>query len=161
MARRTSKKCFRMCSASSGTFIQQSLSMLIWLETTLHHSLWIRWRVKFMEESIKLLDFETVDQMVQIHGKHNQSLVPWPLSTEIRRQITKAWASSAEVLTRKRQPRKPPTSSKHITPSSSYAFPSFLVFFSSFHSSYAYYALTVYEVFHQRTEYDDMGLLAL
>ena len=27
-----------------------------------------RWRVQFMEQSIELLDFETIDQMVQIHG---------------------------------------------------------------------------------------------
>ena len=27
-----------------------------------------RWRVQFMEQSIAFLDFETVDQMVQIHG---------------------------------------------------------------------------------------------
>jgi hypothetical protein len=27
-----------------------------------------RWRVALMEESIKLVDFETVDQMVQVHG---------------------------------------------------------------------------------------------
>ena len=28
----------------------------------------IRWRVQFMEKSIELLDFETIDQMVQVHG---------------------------------------------------------------------------------------------
>ena len=27
-----------------------------------------RWRVALMEEGIKLIDFETVDQMVQVHG---------------------------------------------------------------------------------------------
>jgi hypothetical protein len=27
-----------------------------------------RWRVKFMEENLRLLDFENVDQMIQIHG---------------------------------------------------------------------------------------------
>lgn len=31
----------------------------------------IRWRVQFMEQSIELLDFETVDQMVQIHGTYS------------------------------------------------------------------------------------------
>ncbi|TFK81322.1 CRAL/TRIO domain-containing protein [Polyporus arcularius HHB13444] len=34
----------------------------------------LRWRVQFMEESIKLLDFETVDQMVQIHDYEGVSL---------------------------------------------------------------------------------------
>ncbi|KAI0832083.1 CRAL-TRIO domain-containing protein [Trametes gibbosa] len=34
----------------------------------------IRWRVQFMEESIKLLDFETVDQMVQIHDYEGVSI---------------------------------------------------------------------------------------
>ncbi|KAH9926245.1 CRAL/TRIO domain-containing protein [Epithele typhae] len=34
----------------------------------------IRWRVQFMEESIKLLDFETVDQMVQIHDYNGVSI---------------------------------------------------------------------------------------
>ncbi|KAH9852631.1 CRAL/TRIO domain-containing protein [Lenzites betulinus] len=34
----------------------------------------IRWRVQFMEESIKLLDFETIDQMVQIHDYEGVSL---------------------------------------------------------------------------------------
>ncbi|KAI8985734.1 CRAL-TRIO domain-containing protein [Trametes punicea] len=34
----------------------------------------IRWRVQFMEESIKLLDFETVDQMVQIHDYEGVSM---------------------------------------------------------------------------------------
>ncbi|KAI9062585.1 CRAL/TRIO domain-containing protein [Trametes sanguinea] len=34
----------------------------------------IRWRVQFMEESIKLLDFETVDQMVQIHDYDGVSM---------------------------------------------------------------------------------------
>ena len=28
----------------------------------------IRWRVQLMEKSIAQLDFETVDQMVQVHG---------------------------------------------------------------------------------------------
>ncbi|KAI0741307.1 CRAL-TRIO domain-containing protein [Daedaleopsis nitida] len=35
----------------------------------------IRWRVQFMEESIKLLDFETVDQMVQIHDYEGVSMM--------------------------------------------------------------------------------------
>ena len=30
-----------------------------------------RWRVQFMEQSIESLDFETIDQMVQIHGTSN------------------------------------------------------------------------------------------
>ncbi|KAF9218625.1 CRAL/TRIO domain-containing protein [Gyrodon lividus] len=34
----------------------------------------LRWRVAFMEESIALLDFETVDQMVQIHDYEGVSL---------------------------------------------------------------------------------------
>ncbi|EJF59368.1 CRAL/TRIO domain-containing protein [Dichomitus squalens LYAD-421 SS1] len=34
----------------------------------------IRWRVQFMEQSIELLDFETVDQMVQIHDYEGVSL---------------------------------------------------------------------------------------
>ncbi|KAH9893322.1 CRAL-TRIO domain-containing protein [Cubamyces lactineus] len=34
----------------------------------------IRWRVQFMEESIKLLDFETIDQMVQIHDYEGVSM---------------------------------------------------------------------------------------
>lgn len=27
------------------------------------------WRVQLMEKGVKLLDFETVDQMVQVHGE--------------------------------------------------------------------------------------------
>ncbi|KAI0642331.1 CRAL-TRIO domain-containing protein [Trametes meyenii] len=34
----------------------------------------IRWRVQFMEQSIELLDFETVDQMVQIHDYEGVSI---------------------------------------------------------------------------------------
>ena len=34
-----------------------------------------RWRVQFMEESIKLLDFENIDQMVQIHGTPSPSVL--------------------------------------------------------------------------------------
>ncbi|OJT12451.1 Phosphatidylinositol transfer protein sfh5 [Trametes pubescens] len=34
----------------------------------------IRWRVQFMEQSIELLDFETVDQMVQIHDYEGVSM---------------------------------------------------------------------------------------
>ncbi|KAG0699906.1 CRAL-TRIO domain-containing protein [Suillus ampliporus] len=34
----------------------------------------LRWRVAFMEESITLLDFETVDQMVQIHDYEGVSM---------------------------------------------------------------------------------------
>ena len=34
----------------------------------------IRWRVQFMEKSIELLDFETIDQMVQVHGMSLTSL---------------------------------------------------------------------------------------
>lgn len=34
----------------------------------------LRWRVAFMEESIALLDFETVDQMVQIHDYEGVSM---------------------------------------------------------------------------------------
>jgi len=29
------------------------------------------WRVAFMEQNIALLDFETVDQVVQIHGMNS------------------------------------------------------------------------------------------
>lgn len=32
------------------------------------HSIKLRWRVALMEEGIKLVDFETVDQMIQVHG---------------------------------------------------------------------------------------------
>jgi hypothetical protein len=44
------------------------------LEFCLHYaivdipSIQRRWRVALMEEGIKLVDFETVDQMVQVHG---------------------------------------------------------------------------------------------
>ncbi|KAI0730962.1 CRAL-TRIO domain-containing protein [Earliella scabrosa] len=34
----------------------------------------IRWRVQFMEQSIELLDFETIDQMVQIHDYEGVSM---------------------------------------------------------------------------------------
>ena len=30
----------------------------------------LRWRVALMEKSVALLDFETVDQTIQVHGKH-------------------------------------------------------------------------------------------
>ncbi|RPD58931.1 CRAL/TRIO domain-containing protein [Lentinus tigrinus ALCF2SS1-7] len=34
----------------------------------------LRWRVQFMEQSIELLDFETVDQMVQVHDYEGVSM---------------------------------------------------------------------------------------
>ena len=34
-----------------------------------------RWRVQFMEESIKLLDFETIDQFLQIHDYAGVSMM--------------------------------------------------------------------------------------
>ena len=40
-----------------------------------------RWRVAFMEKSIALLDFETVDQMVQIHGMSSNLMVSVPAMT--------------------------------------------------------------------------------
>jgi hypothetical protein len=32
------------------------------------HPIKLRWRVALMEEGIKLVDFEAVDQMIQVHG---------------------------------------------------------------------------------------------
>lgn len=34
----------------------------------------LRWRVALMEHGIKLIDFETVDQMVQVHGTYRVTL---------------------------------------------------------------------------------------
>lgn len=42
----------------------------------------IRWRVQFMEQSITQLDFENVDQMVQIHGARARRLAIKSTSTK-------------------------------------------------------------------------------
>jgi hypothetical protein len=53
-----------MCSGSFGT-----LSELCIYDATAHlPSIERRWRVALMEEGVKLIDFETVDQMIQVHG---------------------------------------------------------------------------------------------
>jgi phosphatidylinositol transfer protein SFH5 len=53
-------------ATSSGSFGTKSplplIAFTFWL--TLNH----RWRVALMEEGIKQVDFETVDQMIQVHG---------------------------------------------------------------------------------------------
>lgn len=51
----------------------------------------LRWRVAFMEESIALLDFETVDQMVQIHDYEGVSM-------SSRTQASKNAASEASSI---------------------------------------------------------------
>ncbi|CDO68397.1 hypothetical protein BN946_scf184815.g44 [Trametes cinnabarina] len=57
----------------------------------------IRWRVQFMEESIKLLDFETVDQMVQIHDYEGVSMTQ-------RDANQKAAAKQATTIFQERYP---------------------------------------------------------
>ncbi|KAG2150285.1 CRAL-TRIO domain-containing protein [Suillus bovinus] len=51
----------------------------------------LRWRVAFMEESIALLDFETVDQMIQIHDYEGVSM-------SSRTQASKNAASEASSI---------------------------------------------------------------
>lgn len=51
----------------------------------------LRWRVAFMEESIALLDFETIDQMVQIHDYEGVSM-------SSRTQASKTAASEASSI---------------------------------------------------------------
>ncbi|KAG1764807.1 CRAL-TRIO domain-containing protein [Suillus occidentalis] len=51
----------------------------------------LRWRVAFMEESITLLDFETVDQMIQIHDYEGVSM-------SSRTQASKNAASEASSI---------------------------------------------------------------
>jgi hypothetical protein len=51
----------------------------------------LRWRVAFMEESIALLDFETIDQMVQIHDYEGVSM-------SSRTQASKNAASEASSI---------------------------------------------------------------
>ena len=43
-----------------------------------------------MEESIKLLDFENIDQMVQIHGTPYPSVLPYTPLTRSMSQTTMA-----------------------------------------------------------------------
>jgi hypothetical protein len=51
------------CSGSFG-----ALSELCVYDATAHLPSIHRWRVALMEEGVKLIDFETVDQMIQVHG---------------------------------------------------------------------------------------------
>jgi hypothetical protein len=52
------------CSGSFGAFLE----FCVYYAIVDIPSIKRRWRVALMEEGIKLVDFETVDQMVQVHG---------------------------------------------------------------------------------------------
>jgi phosphatidylinositol transfer protein SFH5 len=49
-------------------FIRCALRILLYYAIVDIPSITRRWRVALMEEGIKLVDFETVDQMIQVHG---------------------------------------------------------------------------------------------
>lgn len=69
-------QCSAMSTASFGAFFCSLLCLDQARLLTL--SVHISWRVAFMEKCIEELDFENVDQMVQIHGTCEHSS-PSPL----------------------------------------------------------------------------------
>ena len=48
-----------------------NLGLLFYMNSYKHPSILskIRWRVALMEKGIALIDFENIDQMIQVHGK--------------------------------------------------------------------------------------------
>lgn len=58
---KTSNLCLEMFNDSFGMV---NSPILAWQQLTMTHS----WRVALMEKSVALLDFDNVDQMIQIHG---------------------------------------------------------------------------------------------
>lgn len=81
-----------------------------------------------MERGIALMDLETVDQMVQVHGTSRvKKPIPRTTPTDLiaharaRAQTTRASAGTAAPRTPKPQPPKPAAYSRTTTPSSSYA----------------------------------------
>lgn len=63
-----SRQYFLTFLASFGTFVSLSPHLFK------HLAYFVRWRIQLMEESIKLLDFETIDQFVQIHDYDGVSM---------------------------------------------------------------------------------------
>lgn len=70
-----------------------------------------------MEKSIALLDFETVDQMVQIHGTSSNLVSSFPADVFFL-QIMKALLCPVAPKTRRRLRRRHPKFSRIITLSS-------------------------------------------
>jgi hypothetical protein len=64
-----------------------------------------RWRVALMEHSIKLIDFETVDQMVQVHGTRclpptERPLILWTVDYEgvgLNSRTSNSKAAASEI----------------------------------------------------------------
>lgn len=53
-------------SATYSGFCGKPWDAVEWMTELIYRS----WRVAFMEQTVALLDFETVDQVVQIHGMY-------------------------------------------------------------------------------------------